>query len=256
MSWTSSKWRWVAAVAVGACTVAGSSGAVKAQEASAGPSKDMVVGDDFIRRQAHRGGPVVVNDSVTYVLHDDAREKHSFTFSELGPRDYELDPADPNKRSFTITFDKVGKFYFRCKVDGMAGFVKVEERVTTTKPSTTSTTGLRTTTTTIRPTPSTSTTMVRPAVTAPPSTSQQGVVSAAVKPTTTTTAPNGAPTSPAVEVGPVDAAADEVAFDVASHQEQGGSVTTLLIIAIGLAAALLTAGTWGWYHRPSRYQSA
>ena len=30
----------------------------------------------------------------------------------------------------------------------------------------------------------------------------------------------------------------------------------MLIIGSGLAAALLGAGGWAWYHRPSRYLSA
>jgi hypothetical protein len=248
---------WSMALAVVAGAVVAGPGAVEAQEGTAAPSKTLVVTDDSIIRQQHRGGPVVVNDIITYVLHDNAQKKHSFNFSEVSPRDYELDPADPNKRSFTITFDKVGKFYYRCKVNGLSGFVKVEERVATTEPSTTSSTVRPTTTTTLRQAPSTSTTTARPTVTAPPSTVPQGVVPAGVKPTTTSTTPPGVPTTPADEVGAADAETDEVAFQEASHQEEDRRRgTTMLIIAIGLAAALLGAGGWGWYHRPSRYLSA
>lgn len=241
------------ALAVVAGAVVAGPGVVKAEDA---PNKTLVVTDGSIIRQQHGAGPVVVNDRITYVLHDDAQKKHAFTYPELGPSTYELDPADPNKRSFAITFNKVGKFSYRCNVTGLSGFVKVEERATANAPSTTSST-VRPTTTTLRPAPSTSTTMARPAVTIPPSTSPQGLVPAGVNPTPTTTAPPGAPTSPADEAGAADAQADEIAFEEASHREQDRRrKTTMLIIAIGLAAALLGAGGWGWYHRPSRYDSA
>ena len=250
---------WLMSLAVAAAAVVAGPGAVEAQEGIPAPSKTVVVTDDSIIRQQHGGGPVVVNDIITYVLHDYATKKHSFTFSEVSPLDYELDPADPNKRSFAITFDKVGKFTYRCKITGLSGFVKVEERVATTAPPTTLTPARATTTTTARPAPSTTTTTTtaRPAVTAPPSTSQQAVVSAPAKAATTSTAPTGAPTSPAVDPGTSDGEADEVAFDEATHQEErDGSGTIILIIAIGLGAALLGAGGWAWYHRPSRYLSA
>ncbi len=256
MSRASGKWQWLAAVAVGAYVVVGSPGAVAGQGGIPAPSKTLVVTDDSIIRQQHRGGPVVVNDMITYVLHDYATKKHSFSYPELGLFDLELDPADPNKRSFTITFDKVGKFYSRCSVTGLSGYVKVGERVPTAEPSTTSSTARPATTTTLRPAPSTSTTTARPAVTAAPSTLQAPVVPAAATPTTTSTTPPRAPTS-ADEVRAADAEVAELAFEEASHQEQDRRKrTAMLFIAIGLAAALLGAGGWAWYHRPSRYLSA
>ena len=261
------RWSWLAALAVGAGAVAISPAAVEAQEDSAGANKTLVVTDDSIIRQQHRAGPVVVNDTITYVLHDRAQQKHSFSFPDFGTADYELDPADPNKRSFQITFDKVGKFYYRCNVNGLSGFVKVEERVATTKSSTAGT--APTTTTTERPA----------MVNAAGSTSRPGVPASgsAAKATSTTTAstpavpaPTIAPTSP---VAPTSAApgdaegpllelagadAEEPFADPAGENNgSGGSDSTvMLILGIGLAAVLTGAAGWGWYHRASRYLPA
>jgi plastocyanin len=265
MSRTTRTRTWLVLLAAVAGTLAGGAGAVQAQE-SPGANKTIVVGDDGSYRLEHRAGPVVVNDTIKHVLHQNATKKHIYSYDGLG--DYELDPANPTKRSFAITFNRVGKIYYRCKIDGLSGFVKVEPQAATT------------TSTTARP-PTTTTTAPGAAATADPkfgaaaaSTAQRGVAAVPSKAPTTTTspiadAPSPASPAPGATVTPSPATGDqvsdieaevdaeEVAFQTAAADEADQGGTTMLILAIGFIVALLGgAGLWGWYHRSSRYQPA
>lgn len=266
MSRTTRTRTWLVLLAAVAGTLAGGAGAVQAQE-SPGANKTIVVGDDGSYRLERRAGPVVVNDTIKHVLHQNATKKHIYSYDGLG--DYELDPANPAKRSFAITFNRVGKIYYRCKIDGLSGFVKVEPQAATT------------TSTTARPTTTTTTTAPAAAATAAPkfgaaaaSTAQRGVAAVPSPAPTTTTSPIAAapsPASPAAgatvtpspatgdQVSDIEAAVDaeEVAFQTAAADEADQGATTMLILAIGFIVALLGgAGVWGWYHRSSRYQPA
>lgn len=270
MSRAARKWSWLTglAVVVGAVAV---NPAVRADDEYAPGPRTVQVGPGNFKNETTR---VLANEKVTFVLKDDLEPEHSYKHSiafshppnPTAPSQYELDPADPKARSFTVTFDQPGEHTYRCTLHPHRGVVKVRSAVTTTVPVPPPTTAKA-------PAPTTTSTTARPAVTAPPSTSQRGVVPAASEATTTTTpttpakslsAPTAAPVAPSSAVA--DSEADEaeaaehdgVAFDEASHQDDrdGGASDLMLIIAIGLAAALLAGGGWAWYHRPSRYLSA
>lgn len=273
MSGAARKWSWLTALAVVVGAVAAP--AARADDEYAPGPRTVEVGPGNFKNETTR---VLVNENVTFVLKDDLEPEHSYKHSiafshppnPTAPSHYELDPADPNARTFTVTFDQPGYHTYRCTLHPHRGVVKVRNPLTAT------TLAPAPTTTTARPAPTTTTTTARPAVTAPPSTSPRGVVSAASKATTTTkpapltvtplTAPSAPPSAgtsavTAAEAADAEAAteADEAAFDEASHQEgvgRGSDTTMLMIIAIGLAAVLLGAGGWAWYHRPSRYLSA
>lgn len=271
MSGAARKWSWLTALAVVVGAVAAP--AARADDEYAPGPRTVEVGPGNFKNETTR---VLVNENVTFVLKDDLEPEHSYKHSiafshppnPTAPSHYELDPADPNARTFTVTFDQPGYHTYRCTLHPHRGVVKVRNPLTAT------TLAPAPTTTTARPARTTTTTTARPAATAPPSTSPRGVVPAASKATTTTkpaplavaplralSATPEAATAAAVdaEAAKAEAAeADEVAFDEAGHQEGagGGSDATMLIIAIGLAAVLLGAGGWAWYHRPSRYLSA
>jgi plastocyanin len=261
MSRTTRTRTWLVLLTAVAGTLAGSAGAVQAQE-SPGANKTIVVGDDGSYRLEHRAGPVVVNDTIKHVLHQNATKKHLYSYDGLG--DYELDPANPAKRSFAITFNRVGKIYYRCKIDGLSGFVKVEPQAATT----TSTTARPTTTT--APAPATADPKFGAAAA---TTAQRGVGTVPSPAPTTTTTPIDAslPAPPAAgatvtpsptpgdQVSDIEAEVDaeEVAFQTAAADEADQGGTTMLILAIGFIVGLLGgAGVWRWYHRSSRYQPA
>ena len=272
MSGAARKWSWLTALAVVVGAVAAP--AARADDEYAPGPRTVEVGPGNFKNETTR---VLVNENVTFVLKDDLEPEHSYKHSiafshppnPTAPSHYELDPADPNARTFTVTFDQPGSHTYSCTLHPHRGVVKVRTPLTAT------TLAPAPTTTTTRPAPTTTTTTVRPVVTAAPSTSPRGSVSAAPKATTTTTrapltvapltAPAplpGAPTSAVIDAEAAEDEAaedDEVAVDAEGHQEDGGgggSSKTMLIMAIGLAAALFAAGGWGWYHRSSRYEPA
>lgn len=265
MSRTTRPRTWLVLLAAVAGTLAGGAGAVQAQE-SPGANKTIVVGDDGSYRLEHGAGPVVVNDTIKHVLHQNATKKHIYSYDGLG--DYELDPANPTKRSFAITFNRVGKISYRCKIDGLSGFVKVEPQAATT----TSTTAQPTTTTTT--TPAAAAKADPKSGAAATSTAQRGVVAVPSTAPTTTTSPMAAAPSPAPPTAgatgtpsaasgdqasdiEAEVAAEEVAFHSAAADEADQGGTAMLILAIGFFVALIGgAGVWGWYHRSSRYQPA
>jgi hypothetical protein len=243
MSRTTRTRTWLVLLAAVSGAFAGATSAVEAQESTPGANKTLVVGDDSMYRLEHRAGPVVVNDSIKHVLHQNATKKHIFSYPGLG--DYELDPADPNKRSFTVTFTQVGKIYYRCKIDGLTRYVKVEPQAA----STTSTTA-RQAIAAVPSTAPTTTTAARAAAASPAS----PAAGAAAAPAPAAAAAAGEQVSH-IEAASVDA--EEVAFHTAAEDEVDQGGTTMLILAVGFFVALLGgAGAWGWYHRSSRYLSA
>lgn len=214
---------------------------------------DVVVSDNAFSPSTVTGR---VGESVWFQLADDAQNEHHLAFDERpGVAIAKYMPDKPKYQRNYFAHYEARNYAYYCMLhggpggQGMSGVIKV-----VAAPPTTTTTAPPTTTTTARPAPTTTTT-ARPAMTAPPSTSQQGAA-AAVTPTTITTSLAGAPVSPA-DVEAADVEAHELALEAASHQEEERRRgTAILIIAIGLAAALLGGAGWAWYHRPSRYHPA
>jgi hypothetical protein len=231
---------------------------------------------------------MLVNEKVTFVLEDEAQQRHSVDFcNPYVPCEdrWELDLADPNARQFTRTFSVRGDYGFRCTLHGTEGVVKVREpaTTTTTAPSPSATTAstspatpppAESTTTTMSPTTTTAVTSAP----ATPAAAEPGTYSGASQstPTTITSKPPAplppAATSPppgvvaaqatAAEDSKVEAAGadDESALDGPETQEDpaGGSGTNgkaMILIAVVLAIALASAA-WGWFHRASRYHPA
>ena len=233
---------------------------------------------------------MLVNEKITFVLADEAQQKHSVDFcNPYVPCEdrWELDPADPNARQFTRTFSVRADYGFRCTIHGTDGVVKVREpaTTTTTAPSPSATTASTspatpppaesTTTTTTTPPPTTTAVTSAPAT---PGAAEPGTYSGASQSTPTTiTSKPPAPLPPAATSPPPDVAAaqatatedskaeaagadDESALDGPETQEDpaGGSGTNgkaMILIAVVLAIALASAG-WGWFHRASRYHPA
>jgi plastocyanin len=271
MTTAARRWSWLTAFAVvaGALATNPAARADNWDDYAPGP-RTVVVADGRFKDDTTR---VLVNEAVTFVLQDDAEHKHTVTFGNppnpAAATHYELDPSDPNQRAVTVTFAGPGYHTYRCTLHPHRGVVKVRTPLTAT------TAVPAPTTTTARPTSTTTTTRTKsPVATTPPPTAPGGVVSAASKATTTTTrtllaipaqtapssgAASSAPADRTADVEGADPSAEEIAFDAASHQQDGDETsnsTVVLIIAIALAAAVLGAGGWGWYHRSSRYLPA
>ena len=198
-------------------------------------------------RYAPTRSNVVVGDSVVWTV---AEGVHTVIAEDESFRSGDRRAGD----TFSVTFDRVGRFPYYCQYDrefGMRGVVEVRAAPGPAATSTSTTAPPPTTTTTVA---RTTTTTAPPVTTVPP---PPVVIPAPVYPTTPpSTDPLEATPPPGPETSGDEPTPEEREEEVASADEKADDTTLRTALAVVLGIILVGVGAYAWYNRPSRFDPA